>query len=53
MKALVLAMAASVSGSGFAQLWRQVGELLDLAIPIALLITVVIAGGAVFFGFVH
>jgi hypothetical protein len=53
MKAMVLALAASVSESAFGQLWRQVGAVLDVVIPIAMFIMVVIGGSAVFFGFLH
>ena len=51
MKAMVLALAASVGESAFAGRWRQVGAALDLVIPIALFVTVVMAGAAVLFGF--
>lgn len=50
MKAVVLALAASVSESVVGQLWRQVGAVLDVVIPIALFITVVVAGGTVLLG---
>ena len=50
MKAMVLALAASVGESAFAQWWRQDRCVLDVVIPIVLFITVVTAGGAVLFG---
>jgi hypothetical protein len=50
MKAMVLALAASVGESAFAVRWRQVGAVLDLVIPIVLFITVVAAGATVLFG---
>ena len=51
MKAMVLAMAASVSESAFARWWRKAGRVLDVVIPIVLLITIVAAVGAIVFGF--
>lgn len=53
MKAMVLALAASVGESVAGQWWRQAGEVLDIVIPIALFITVVVGGCAVFFNLVH
>ena len=53
MKAMVLALAAGVSESAFAQWWWKIGDVLDVAIPVVLFITVVTAGGAVLFGLVQ
>lgn len=53
MKAVVLALAASVSESAFGDLWRKVGALLDIVIPIVLFFLLVLAAGAAIFGFVH
>ena len=54
MKAMVLAMAASVGESAFAQWWHKAGEIIDIVIPIVLVTTIVaIAGGAIIFGIVQ
>ena len=53
MKAMVLAMAAGISESAFARWWWKAGDVLDVVIPVALLVAIVIAVGAVIFGFVH
>ena len=53
MKAIVQAFAVCVSDSVFGQLWRQFGAFLDIVIPLVLFAIILIAGGAVFFNFVH
>jgi hypothetical protein len=53
MMAAVSAMAARVGESAFARWWFKVGDVLDRAIPIALVIALAIGTGAILFGFVH
>ena len=53
MKAIVLAMAASVGESAFAQWWRKAGGIIDVVIPLVLVTTIVVAVGAVVFGLVQ
>jgi hypothetical protein len=52
MKAMVQILAASVGESGFGRLWSKAGDLLDVVIPIAVFLAVVIGGSAVVFGLV-
>ncbi len=49
MKAMVLALAASVGESAFARWWWKAGAVLDCMVPILLLITIVVALGVVVF----
>ena len=53
MKAMVLALATSVSESAFGQMWRQAGTFLDIVIPLILFAIILVSGIAVFFDFVH
>lgn len=50
MMAAVSAAAARVGESSFGQWWGKAGDFLDCAIPVALVITIVIAMGMVAFG---
>lgn len=52
MKAMVQAFAAGVSESGVGRLWSKAGDLLDIVIPIAVFLAVVIGGGVVVLGLV-
>ncbi len=53
MKAMVLALAASVGESGFGRLWSKAGDLLDVVIPVAIFVVIVTGMGAVVFGLVN
>lgn len=50
MKAMVLAVAASVGESAFARWWWKAGDVLDVVIPVTLLVAIVAALSAIFFG---
>ncbi len=52
MMAVVSEMAVRVGESSFGQWWGKVGDFLDRAIPIALVIVIAIGTGAIAFGFV-
>ena len=51
MKAMVLALTASVSESAIGQLWRAAGMILEIVIPIALFTTIMATAGAIILGF--
>ena len=51
MKAMVLAAAARVGDSAFGRGWSRAGELLDVAIPLALTAVLVLGAAAILFGF--
>jgi hypothetical protein len=53
MMAAVSAMAVRVGESSFARLCGKVGDVLDCAIPIALVVALAIGSGSIAFGFVH
>jgi len=53
MKAMVLAMAASVGESAFGQGWRKAGKIIDVVIPIVLFTIIVMTAGALIFGLVQ
>ncbi len=48
MKAMVLAMAASVGESAFAQWWRKAGEMIDVVIPLVLVTSSCVAWARLF-----
>lgn len=53
MKAMISALALGVSESAFGRMWSKLGALLDAVIPLALFVVIVVAMGAVYFGFVQ
>ncbi len=53
MKAMVQALAVTVSDGVVGHMWRQTGAFLDVAIPVIVFVVILAAGISVVFGLVH